>query len=76
MIKTQLTVLLAQKLRKIQLTPPVAELVLEPCGGRNSWGRTTFTKRDNISDVKSSGRNARYQSYKSTHHGQLQTPSR
>lgn len=56
MIKTQLTVLMPQKLRKIQLTPSaVAELVLEHGrGGGNWWGGTTFITQINISDPKTS----------------------
>jgi len=49
MIKTQLTVLLPQKLKKIQLTPPVAELALEYGG----WGEAPVSQI-NISDQKTS----------------------
>lgn len=45
MIKTQLTVLLAQKLRKIQLTPPVAEVVLEH-GEEGTAGEGQLSQRE------------------------------
>lgn len=49
MIKTQLIVLMPQKLKKMQLTPPVADLVLEYVG---DGGRLPSVRQINISDLK------------------------